>query len=284
MLKILKENNGWYCAADAGEGDPPPPPATIEIELEGGEKKSFNAEDIVNLVKQGASATQKTQEVKEIVDAAAKYNLNPMEYIQQTEGAFAVISKLVDSKIIDDQGNVIAPKKKDEPPAGDLLPAKPLVGEERTNAIVADALKSVVDPLKEGMKVLQEDNTKLIRAQLEMQVQGKHPTLSRDDVSDLLVVASQDGKKNLMEHAQEMVEQKKVGKASTRAEYAKEFGVNLEEFDANKLREDDPGGGAAALFKGKKFSFDTRGRHRKDDNVVTPKTASHGFVQASQKG
>ncbi len=262
-------------------------PTTIEIEFEGGEKKSFSAEDVGNLIKQGAAATQKTQEVKEIVDAAAKYNLTPVEYIQQTEGAFAVISKLVDSKIIDDQGNVIVvEKKKDELSTGDLLPGKQLaaVGEERTNAIVADALKSVVDPLKKGMKVLQEDNTKLIRAQLEMQVQGKHPTLSRDDISDLLVVASQDGKKSLMDHAQEMVERKKVGKAGTRAEYAKEFGINLEEFDANKLREDDPGGGAAALYEGKKFSFDSRGRHSKDVNVITPKNASHGFVQASQKG
>ncbi len=259
-------------------------PTTIEVEFEGGEKKSFSAEDVGNLVKQGATATQKTQEVKEIVDAAAKYNLTPVEYIQQTEGAFDVISKLVDSKIIDDQGNVIAvEKKKDELSAGDP-PLKPLVGEERTNAIVADALKSVVDPLKENLKLLQEDNTKLIRAQLEMQVQGKHSTLSRDDISDLLVVASQDGKKSLMDHAQEMVDRKKVGKAESRAEYAKEFGINLEEFDANKLREDDPGGGAAALYEGKKFSFDARGRHRKDTNVVTPTNASHGFVQASQKG
>lgn len=283
MEKVLKENNGWYCAADAEEGDPPLP-TTLEIEIDG-KKQSFDAEAVTNLVAQQAGATQKTQEVKEIVDAAAKYNLTPVEYIQQTEGAFAVISKLVDSKIIDDQGNVIVVEKKGDLPAGDPPPLpKPLVGEERTNAIVADALKSVVDPLKEGMKVLQEDNTKLIRAQLEMQVQGKHPTLSRDDISDLLVVASQDGKKNLMDHAQEMVERKKVGKAESRAEYAKEFNINLEEFDANKLREDDPGGGAAALFEGKKFSFDSRGKHSKDKNVVSPKNASHGFVQASQKG
>ena len=274
----MAEENG----NKGGGGDAP---AKIEIEIDG-KKQSFDAEAVTNLVAQQAGATQKTQEVKEIVDAAAKYNLTPVEYIQQTEGAFAVISKLVDSKIIDDQGNVVEKKKEkeDELLPGDKLLVKPLVGEERTNAIVADALKSVVDPLKEGMKILQEDNTKLIRAQLEMQVQGKHPTLSRDDISDLLVVASQDGKKSLMDHAQEMVERKKVGKAESRAEYAKEFSINLEEFDANKLREDDPGGGAAALYEGKKFSFDSRGKHSKDKNVVSPKIASHGFVQASQKG
>ena len=260
-----------------------------KIEVDG---KDYSVEDVQNLVKQGASATQKMQEVAGIKAAAEKYGVDVETYLGQAEGAFGVMSQLINDKVIDEQGNTIKKAGKeptDTEPRGDVdfeklfnLPAgdtKGLAGIDKVAAIVAKALEPQLAGMKElGDKVAAVDKTQgdMIRLNLEEKVIGKFPNLKSDDVSRVFGSAMQDKSKSLWEHAETVSKAKASDVSSLREEHAKEFGINLGKFDENKLKEQEAGGGAGVLFKGKKFSFNAK---HGDKDSVTPAKAAAEYIE-----
>lgn len=237
----------------------------------GEEEKTFTAEDVTNLLNQQASATQQTQKVAALIDAAAKYSVDPEQYVQHAEGAFATMSSLVDAGVIDQQGNVIE-KKTVEPPFGD---APPKVKVDPAQAALA-TIQETLGTIAKRIERVEEDTNRTTQIELERTIQGKHPELDSGDVSRLLGIAMKAPEKGLWQHAEEMVGRKKEWKENIRKDYAKEFNVNLDEFDANKLREQGSDGGAAVVLGGRKLSFNAK---KSDPNTITPRQAMAEFLE-----
>ena len=261
-----------------------------KIEVDG---KDYSIEDVQNLVKLGASATQKMQEVAGIKAAAEKYGVDIETYLGQAEGAFGVMSQLIADKVIDEKGDRIKtvpakePAKDDSDGGVDLdklfnLPGgdtSGLKGADKITAIIAKALGPQLDAMKQlGDRVAAVDKTQgdMIRLNLEEKVTTKFPNLKSSDVSQVFGAAMQDRSKSLWEHAEAASKAKASDVNLLRGEHAKEFGVNLEKFDENKLKEQEAGGGAGVLFKGKKFSFNPK---KGDEETVSPRQAAAEYIE-----
>lgn len=263
-----------------------------KIEVDG---KEYSAEDVQNLVKLGASATQKMQEVAGIKAAAEKYGVDTETYLGQAEGAFGVMSELIANKVIDEKGNVIKVEKKEEEAGGgksggeiDLDKLFNLSGEEtgelkgadKVTAIIAKALEPQLDGIKklgERVSVIDKTQGDMIRLNLEDKVTSKFPNLTATDVSQVFGSAMNDKSKTLWEHAEAASKVKATDLGSLREEHAKEFGVDLGKFDENKLKEQGAKGGAGVLFEGKKFSFNPK---KGDTESVTPMQAANEYIDA----
>ena len=261
-----------------------------KIEVDG---KNYSVEDVQNLVKQGAAATQKTQEVAGVLAAAEKYGVDIDTYLGQAEGAFGVMSQLIADKVIDEKGTVIKQepaKPTDDSLGGELdldklfnLPAgdtKGLAGVDKVAAIVAKALEPQLDGIKKlSEKVAAVDKTQgdMIRLSLEEKVVSKFPNLKPNDVSQVFGNAMQDRGKSLWEHAEIASKAKASDLGVLREEHAKEFGVDLTKFDENKLKEQEAGGGAGVMFKGKKFSFNAK---HGDKDSVSPAKAAAEYIES----
>lgn len=261
-----------------------------KIEVDG---KDYSVEDVQNLVKQGAAATQKTQEVAGILAAAEKYGVDIETYLGQAEGAFGVMSQLIADKVIDEKGNTIKVKTKEtvESKSGEEVDldklfnlsagdTKGLAGVDKVAAIVAKALEPQLEGMKKlGERVAAVDKTQgdMIRLNLEEKVTTKFPNLKPSDVSQVFGSAMQDRTKSLWEHAEIASKAKASDVGALREEHAKEFGVNLEKFDENKLKEQKAGGGAGVMFEGKKFSFNAK---HGDKDAVTPAKAAAEYIES----
>lgn len=281
---IIKEIGGWYA-----EKEPDPDPnkdkggqkLTVEID---GQKKEFTPDDVTNLINQQASATQKTQKVAAIMQACDKYGIEPDVYLGQAEGAFSVMSDLINKGIIDNEGKLIE-KKPDpniDPSPGTPSPGSPV--DEKTAAIIAKTLAPLTDTVKtiaSRIDKMEDDQVSLLQMDIERQIKEKHPDFSQKEISHLLGVAASDRtkKKSLWDFAEDMKKEKAELASNYRAAHAKEFGVNLEDFDANKLDDQDGGGGAAAFVKGKKMTFK---RGVKDG--ISPKQATIEFMKRQLRG
>ena len=260
-----------------------------KIQVDG---KDYSVEDVQNIIKQGQSATQKAQEVAGVLAAAEKYGVDPETYVAQAEGAFGVMSQLIADKVIDEKGNILkakTPETKGDETGGDddlmklfNLPAgdtSSLKGADKIAAIVSKALGPQFDEIKKlGERVAAVDKTQgdMIRLNLQEKVMAKFPVLKPSDVSQAFGSAMNDRSKSLWEHAEALANVKTAELASLRTTHAKEFGIDLTKFDENKLKEQEAGGGAGVLFKGKKFSFDAKAG---DDNSVSPAKAAAEYIE-----
>ena len=249
-------------------------PASITIDVDG-VPVTKSAEDVQNLIAQQASATQKSQSVAAVLQTAEKYGLSPEDLVQQADGAFAVMSDLIDKGIIDNKGAIIE-KKVD--PATTVIPKDPVIPKDQTGlGSRLDLIEKSLAMLPGRLDTIERDQTHMIRMDLQRSIQAKHSNLSDDDVSKLFGTAMNDKSKTIWQHAEGLSETKSAGVADLRKQHAKEFGVNLDDFDANKLIEKDAEGGAGAVFKGKKFSF------KKGEESVSPRQATKEFFKNVHK-
>ena len=266
------EPNDPKKSGDPKDGDPKTTEGVITVEVDG-EKKEFNAEGVKNLVAQQAGVTQKAQKIAAITDAAAKYGLEPEDYVENSEGAFGALNKLMDAGIIDEKGNLIEKGEKVVPDPTKVVP-------DPTKAIPVDQVQEIVAKATKGLKdqigKLEKDQTGLMKMNLHRTVKDKHDSLSDSDVSSLFDIAVKDQKKDIWQHAEDMVEAKKVDATAMRKTYAKEFKIDLEKWDENKLHEQDADGGAAMVLGGKTVSFKRPG---KDGKTVTPRQATLAFFK-----
>jgi hypothetical protein len=260
-------------------------------------EKEYSAEDVQNLINMQAAATQKTQEAAAVISAAKKYGVDVETYLTQAEGAFDVMGTLIKSKVIDERGNVLK-KEPETPPAvspgmtpgsedADLLKlfnippenTSNLQGADKIAAIVAKAIGPQLDEIKKiGDRVAAVDKTQgdMIRLQLQEKISGKYPNLKANDISQVFASAMNDKSKDLWGHAEALNAVKTAELAELRKSIGKEFGVDVEKFDANKLREQGSEGGAGALFQGKKFSFNAG---KDDPDAIQPGKAASEFIE-----
>lgn len=253
-----------------GNGSP-----EITVELDGGEKKTMRAEDVKNLLAQQASATQKAQQAAALIDAAKKYSLEPEDYVGHAEGAFAAMTRLMELGLVDDKGNPIERKEEPKPANSPALPSQsvsPKVGED-TQRLINEALGK----LDQRLKGLEEDQTRIMRMNLSKEIRSKHQNLSEDDVSRILGTAMNDPRKSVWQHAEEAALAKVAGENEAEKKFAEKYGINLEEWNANKIKEQNSEGGAAAIVGGRKISF------KKGEGKVTPKQAMAEFLAKQSK-
>jgi len=239
--------------------------------------------------------TGESAKLKVVKDFMTKFNLDPETLVANADGAFSLVNQLIEDGVIDTSGKVLVrkgePEKKvpkgdegkdDDSTLGDILKGlsdtKGLKGEDKIAAIVAKAIAA--DPtLRTAMKGIEEVTmvqTNMLRSQWENKFIGAYPNLTTDDVRRVFSEAAQRPKEGLMEIAKGVSEAKSKVEGELRKKIAAEFGVNLEEFDANKLKEKGSAGGAAVMFQGKGFTLSKR---RENKDRIDPEKATREYLR-----
>lgn len=275
-----------------GEGGGEAPKLTLEID---GEEKTFGADDVINLVKQQASATQSSQKAAPIIRAAERYGVDPEVLLQQAEGAFGLVSQLMDQGVINEKGELVqkgsasGDEGEDDPLATLFGGAKDKgklekdgqnsggIDQTQFLSTVQRVVEKALNPLQEKIKSLEQDQTSLVRSDIERKLRSKYEGLTSEDVDNILRQATRDGRKSLLDHAEQYVNGMKSREQQLREKHAKEFGIDLKEWEQrNKEREQHPDG-ISAVLKGRKVSF------RGGKDTVHPRQALHEFMQRSQR-
>jgi hypothetical protein len=238
---------------------------TVEVD---GEAKVMKADDVKNLIAQQAKTTQRSQQLAAVLNLADRYKVTPEQLVENFEGMAGVFSDLMDKGLVDGSGNILEPKVKEQKP--EIVPK---VTEQEPSRADQVTLKALLDPIQEQMKKLTDDNTLLMRLRLSDNIQAKFSNLGEEDVVQVFSLAERDRSKSMMQHAEDISKHKETERTRLEEEFAKKHGIDLEKVKEQKLFEQDPAGGAAALFDGKKISF------KKDKGAVTPRQATEKFLE-----
>jgi hypothetical protein len=237
-----------------------------------------------------AAAEGKAAKMKVVEEFGAKYGLDPETLVANADGAFTLMGKLIEDGIIDASGKVLVKKggKEGDVPPKDPAPGdldldallkgdtKGLTGEAKTAAMVLKALEPVLKGLGKSMEDVTTVQTGMIRGQWEEKLMKAYPNLSKDDVKKVFSEAVAQPKKGLMDIAKGVSESKSTAEGELRKKYAKEWGVNLEQVDANKLDEKGPEVGAGAMFQGKTFTLSKR---RVNKDRIDPVKATKEYLR-----
>ena len=272
----------------------------IAEKLKVGEKE-YTSDDVAKLEgsvaelgQKAASAEQKAAAFKTVEEFCAKYNLDPQGLVQNADGAFSLVNRLIEEGVIDPTGKVLvsktAPKDSgrapDTPPdTEDELDAL-LKGDIKKNpekvqkleSMIQRVIKSTMEPVSKTLEELTTVQTGMLRDRWEQRIKERFPNLESDDVSRVFRAAAEDKKRSLMEVAEIASKQKSQRMDDLRKKHAEEFGINLEEFDRNKLQDKGSEGGAAVLAQGRKFSLSKR-RIGDDNKLVNPLDASREYLR-----
>lgn len=255
------------------------PTLTVEID---GETKVIKADDVKNLLAQQASVTQKAQKIAAIEDAARKYGLDPEDYVSHAEGSFATLAQLMELGLVNDKGEPIATKKDDVTPTTPARTVTPTT--KQPDESVAKALDSL-SKMQKRLETLEEDQTRMMRISLGKEIRAKHPELSDDDVSRVFGTAMNDNSKSVWQHAEAAVKAKASQASEAEKRFAEKYGIDLEAWNANKVREQAAEGGASVVAAGREIKFGHRIRGKDGGKAITPKQAMQEFFanQAARK-
>jgi hypothetical protein len=232
---------------------------------------------------------QKATSLKVVEDFAAKYSLDPAGLVENADGAFTLVNRLIEEGVIDASGKVLskAPKDKgkpnDKPPLDDDDDLDALLkGDDKPSRGKAEKLEAIIhralSPLSKGLEELTTVQTGMLRDRWEQKIKERYPNLESDDVSGIFAAASRDKKHGLLEIAEAVSRSKTLKETELRAAHAREFGINLEDFDRNKIDEKSSKGGAAAFAQGKQFSLSKR-RIQDNKNLVNPADATREYLK-----
>uniref|UniRef100_A0A6M3K6D8 Uncharacterized protein n=2 Tax=viral metagenome TaxID=1070528 RepID=A0A6M3K6D8_9ZZZZ len=251
--------------------------------------KVYTADDVNNLLSQAEAATKKSQVYSKFEDYVNRYGLEPDEFLDQVDGSFSVVSNLLKEGVIDEKGNIVEKKKPDtkkpegEPGGDDLSKllsgdTSGLKGEEKIAAIVAKATAGIKDEFSKQVKDLADVQTSMIRSSYEDKLRTKYPHFKTDDVHRVFALAMNDKRKSFWEHAEMVAEDRKGQMTELEKQFAEKYGIDLEKFNENKLKEQaGKGGGSMLIPEGKKISF--RGNRDKDKTVEPVELTREFFKQ-----
>jgi len=256
----------------------------LTVKLDDGTEKVYGVAEVKNLIAQQASATQKTQQVAEVLKICQKYGAKPEAFAKQADMAFERMSTWKDEGYLDDDWNIVTgkPQKSDKTNLSDLpggnqsFSDNPADKDARSEALIAEATK----PFEGKIAKLEGVVGQLLDMNLQKEVVSRYPDLTLQDARHALAMSRQDKTKGLDEHCSELARQKKSSQEATRKKYAEEFGVNLEEFDENKLNEQGADGGMLPMFKGKHFSLKAK---RGDKDKMQPMDAAIAYIDAKAR-
>ena len=243
--------------------------------------KTFTAQDVEQMVASQNALQEKIQSLQVVEQAAAKYGIDTGSLVKNAEGAFEVLSRLIDEGVIDQAGVTV--KKGEDGGSGNLsgisgiapnIPAGNKVPDAALAGLASlQELKTQVDQILQKVESIDKTQSSIIRTNLEKELLNRYPVLGKDGTSRAIAMALRDRSKDVFTHAAGLAREKESDKVKLREEFAKEFGVNLQSIDENKLLEQGPEGGAAALFKDKKISFRNKG-----EGFVSPLQATRKFL------
>jgi len=258
------------------------------VELDG---RVYGAEEVKALIEAQAKGTQAMQTLAKVTAVAEKYGLDPEGLVQQAEGSFAAVSRLIDEGLIDQEGNIIKPGAQKSAKTNDPLAALlgtgnpqengqlPLKGPDKAILDALQGIKSQTQEAHERMKKLEADNASLTRHILKGEIKAAHPDLTDEDVSRVFGLAQADGSKGLLEHAAALAETKKEQAKSAEVAFAKKYGIDLEAFQKANAQNDKGPEGGSSILKGRKVSFKAKPG---DPNVVTPQQAAAEFLDKAE--
>jgi len=237
--------------------------------------KTYGAEEIQALIENGVATKAQLEALAPVQEALTRYELDPAGLIEQATGAFSVLNQLVEQGLIDETGKIKEPPKKKE---GDSPKDKVNIpksgGDNQEVMSKINFLEQTLAKVNQSLQEIDKTQSSILRTNIEKEIRSKYPSLDSDDVSKVLLQASKDRKKDIFTHAEEASNRKTQTLSTLRAAHAKEFGINLEEFDTNKLNEPGSEKGAAGFFKGKKFSFGKKGK-----DVISPSQAAREYYR-----
>jgi hypothetical protein len=232
---------------------------------------------------------ENSAKLKVVQEFMGKYNLDPEGLVANADGAFALVSKLIEEGVIDASGKILVKKGGElkEPDkhrdSGDLdLDAllkgdtKGLTGDAKLAAIVAKAIEPTMKNLGRTIDEITTVQTGMLRNQWENRILKDYPNLTTDDVRKVFSEAAVKPKMGLLEIAKGISDTKSTEGEALRKKHAAEFGINLEEFDANKLGEKGSAGGAAVMFQGKGFTLSKR---RVGKDLLDPSKATKEYFR-----
>lgn len=261
------------------EEKPVEKPTSIEVVI-GEETKTLSVQEITDLVGREASATKKSQLASPLLETCKRYNVDPSVYAQHSQAAFQIVQQLQDAGVIDDNGEIIQ--------QGAVVVDK---GEKKTivedgkGAVKTDAsdekLANALDPLMKQIKVLARNQDNMMRVSLEGDVKKLYPEFTDDDLARVFAKTGVDTSKNLFEHAKDRADFLGIKETESRKKYAKEFGINLENFDENKLNQQDGTGGAIGFVKGKKLVL--KKTKKSEETAMTAKQAMLQYFKSLRK-
>jgi len=228
-------------------------------------EKEYNVADVENLLANVKTLTEKGESVQGIMDMCARYEMDPGEFLEQAQGGFATISKLITDGVIDEQGQVVKKKegaKDDELNLDDPLKKKTAaLPEDKTSEIVAKALEGISPTIKElgdEVKKMQNIQTSMIHEDYRQKIRTKHENLSDEDADKILGEAMNDPRKDLWAVAKEASTAKVASVNAIEKAYAEKHGLDheaLAKADENKLNEQSAEGGGAPKLKDKKIKL-----------------------------
>lgn len=249
------------------------PPASITVKV-GEEDKVLSVQDVSNLLSGQASATEKTQKATTVLDACTRYNVDPDTYVQHAQSAFEIVQHLQGIGILDENGEIVGQKQEGDNKLdtdGNSVVKKDVKLTDNANSAEAVVAKAL-EPMVKQMTYLAKNQDNMMRISLENDIKKKYPDFEDDDLARVFAKAAVDETKNVFQHAKDRAEEVKGKNGAVREALAKEFGVNLAEFDANKLIQQDATGGAAGIVEGKKIVFGKK-KFGKTQDGITPKQA-----------
>lgn len=285
---MAEEGGNQGAGGDQGSGD-----QKIKV----GEKE-YTPEDIQGLLSQTSQATAALQRLSVVEQAAARYGLSVEDYVKQADGGLSVVGDLLERGVIDQEGNLVTRKQQSEQGGdgeddlmkllqGDQQTAKrenhDAGGQMKAMLQALQEIKGTIDPLKQEIDSLKQDNAALLRHAMVTKLKGELPDLSDEEANEAIVKAQRDRSKGLAEHAKAILGKKSSLVSEAQLKLAKELGVVGEQATVedltqhlNGLKQQDPSGGAASLAKGKKFSFRPSAEAK---DVVTPGQAANEYFR-----
>jgi len=267
------------------QGDPPSggnagAEGKLAIELDG-QVHELSAEDVAAMLKERSTVTQQGQKVASILKAAERYGVEPDELVTQAEGAFGKLTELIELGILDKDGNVVQQKVRDdnrqaiEPP---VVPPRWSARAESTPSEekFLETVKKALEPLQEEVEMLKQDQARMIRLDVERELKAQYPELGDEDIARVFA-RSRDRSKSIWDHAKELAEGKRSMEEQMREEFAKEFGIDLKEWqERNKLKEQDAKAVSTGLLGNRKPSF-KKGEGRISPAKATEELFKHTF-------
>jgi hypothetical protein len=271
----------FYQADDGsggGGGSPEPTGITLEVD---GEQKVFTPEQVLDMHKNLAKATQNSQAAAPLLKLAEQTGMAPEDLSQQVGGMFSLVQDLIDQGLIDAEGNVIKkqeavlPKGKQPPADDDADPNAPIT-KAQLMELLTGTLEEKLSPFQKAIQDLGQMNTGLQRAEISRRLKDeyKDADLSDEDVT-AIIANSRAGKLKLRQAADQFIA--KRNDQMTRMEQQikeklKAAGLDLDSFDLNSLKEQDADSVAARITADKKLSF------KKGKGSLTPSQAAKDYL------
>ena len=253
----------------------------IVLEIDG-EEKTFTPEQVLDMHKNLASATQNSQKAAPLLKLAEQVGLDPDDLSQQIPGAFSLIQDLVDQGIIDQDGNVI--KQKAAQPDDDIkddsdsTSSSDQISASKIAALIEAKLEEKLTPFQKAIQDLGNTSTGLQRAEISRRLKTEYQdaNLSDEDVTTIMSMSrASRGKMNLRQAAENFIGKRQEQMTQMEQQILdkyKKAGVDLSQFDLNSLKEQDADSVAARITQDKRLSF------RKGEGTISPAQAAKDYL------